>query len=281
MKPCVHATEGIPGGSRQQHRDTLLTAPAKLKAAPLVADESDAVIRTEWYASADNRREAFALRYRGYVHAGLIQPSPFGIYSDAYDELPTTIIAGLYRRGACIATLRLSFYKPGSEAPALPCEKVYPEIPGIKAAAQGMVVELSRLAIDPEITNTRYRARLYAAAIRAGVSACLAMDAKHLLVATQTKWRTFYEHVMNFKAVGPPQFYPPGDVPVVLLARPLDNGLKSRIARNMFFKVDPAELDDLKSRLPSLLRFDQPAPMPDDQFRRNGAHELVDKRHSV
>ncbi len=231
-----------------------MTAQAKIEPASLEADQTDSILRTVWYSAQDNRREAFALRYRGYVHAGLIEPSPFGIYTDAYDDLPTTLIAGLFRHGACIATLRLSFYAPGAEAPVLPCEKVYPEVPALKANAQGLMVELSRLAIDPEITSTRYRARLYAATIRAGISACLALDAKHLLVATQTKWRTFYQHVLDFKVAGPAQFYPPGDVPVVLLSRELDESLKRRVAKNMFFKLDPAELEDLKTRLPTLVR---------------------------
>ncbi len=231
-----------------------MTAQAQLQPASLEADQTDSTVRTVWYSAQDNRREAFALRYRGYAHGGLIEPSPFGIYTDAYDDLPTTLIAGLFRRGACIATLRLSFYAPGGEAPVLPCEKVYPEVPALKANAQGLLVELSRLAIDPEITSTRYRARLYAATIRAGISACLALDAKHLLVATQTKWLSFYKHVLDFKVAGPAQFYPPGDVPVVLLERELDEGLKRRVAKNMFFKLDPAELDDLKTRLPTLVR---------------------------
>lgn len=236
-----------------------MTAQAQRETASIAATETDAIVRTVWYSAADNRRDAFALRHRGYVHAGLIEASPFGIYSDAYDELPTTLAAGLFRRGACIATLRLSFYIPGTDGPALPCETVYPEISEIKARATGLVVELSRLAIDPDITNTRYRARLYAAAIRAGVSACLALDAKHLLVATQTKWRSFYEHVFDFKALGPAQFYPPGDVPVVLLGRPLDDGLKGRIARNMFFKIEAEELEDLRARLPSMVRLERTA----------------------
>ena len=230
-----------------------MNVQAKLEAAPLDAGPADGVVSTSWYSATDNRRDAFALRHRGYVHAGLIEPSPFGIYTDAYDDLPTTVVAGLFRRGACIATLRLSFYTPGAASPALPCEKVYPEVEGLKANAQGLVVELSRLAIDPEITNTRYRARLYAAAIRAGVSACVAMDAQHLLVATQTKWRSFYEHVMDFKVTGPAQFYPPGDVPVVLLSRELDATLKRRIAKNIFFKIDEAELQDLRVRIPTLI----------------------------
>jgi len=217
------------------------------------AAQSDGVVTTQWFSTLDNRREAFALRHRGYVNAGLIEASPFGIYSDVYDELPTTVVAGLFRRGACIATLRLSFYAPGTQSAALPCENVYPEVQGVKDSAQGLVVELSRLSIDPDIKNTRYRARLYAAAIRAGVTACIAMDARHLLVATQTKWQSFYQHVMAFKALGPPQFYPPGDVPVVLLGRALDDELKRRLSKNMFFKIDDAELEELKTLLPSLI----------------------------
>lgn len=230
-----------------------MKAQAQLKAAPVEAAQTDGVVSTVWYSSSDNRRDAFGLRYRGYVNAGLIEPSPFGIYTDAYDELPTTVVAGLFRRGACIATLRLSFYTPGVSSPALPCERVYPQVEAIKAKASGTVVELSRLAIDPELNNTRYRARLYAAAIRAGISACIATDAKHLLVATQTKWRTFYEHVMDFKVTGPAQLYPPGDVPVLLLERSLDDNLKRRIAKNMFFKLDEAELNDLRTRIPALI----------------------------
>jgi N-acyl-L-homoserine lactone synthetase len=219
----------------------------------LDAGQADGVVTTAWYCASDNRREAFGLRHRGYAAGGLIEPSPFAIYTDSYDDLPTTVVAGLFRRGACIATLRLSFYSPGAASPVLPCEAIYPEVEAIKANAQGLVVELSRLAIDPSITNTRYRARLYAAAIRAGVSACIAMDAKHLLVATQTKWRSFYEHVLDFRVVGPAQFYPPGDVPVVLLARDLDAALKRRVAKNMFFKLDEAELEDLRVRIPRLM----------------------------
>ena len=90
------------------------------------AAKADGVVTTQWFSTMDNRREAFALRHRGYVNAGLIEPSPFGIYSDVYDELPTTVVAGLFRHGACVATLRLSFYQPGTEAAARPCEKVYP-----------------------------------------------------------------------------------------------------------------------------------------------------------
>jgi len=228
---------------------------ASLKVARAAPDLPDGTVTTRWYGPSDARRDAFALRHRGYAHAGLIEPSPFGIYSDLYDDLPTTVVAALWRREAPIATLRLSFYDPGAAGKTLPCETVYPEMAAFKAKADGRVVELSRLAIDPEITNTRYRARVYAAAVKAGLSAALAMDAQHLLVATQTKWRAFYEHVMGFKAMGPAQFYPPGDVPVVLLSRRLDDSVLKR-TRNMFFAIDGGEIEALRADLPGLSGFD-------------------------
>lgn len=230
-----------------------MKAFATRESAPSVAERTDGTVSTVWYAPGGNRRDALALRHRGYVHAGLIEPSPFGIYTDAYDDLPTTLIAGLYRRGSCIATLRLCIYRPGASGAALPCETVYPEAAAIKARATGPVVELSRLSIDPDIANTRYRARLYAATIRAGIAACVALDVKHILVATQTKWRSFYEQVFSFKATGPAQLYPPGNVPVVLFERALDEDAKRRMASNLFFKIEADELRELQAILPGLL----------------------------
>ncbi len=107
--------------------------------APVEADQVEpSAIRVRWFSNTDNRREAFALRHRGYLAAKLIEPSPWGIFTDAYDDLQTTIVAGLFKQGACIATLRLSFFEPGQQGPALPCEKVYPEMPAIKAEANGV-----------------------------------------------------------------------------------------------------------------------------------------------
>lgn len=226
--------------------DRLITRFSRTSEA-LAHDEALAPnIEARWFASNGSKRDLFALRHAAYLKAGLIEESPFGIFADAYDELPTTITAGLFRGEHCLSTLRLSYFTPGSDAACLPCEKVYPEIKAIKERATGTVVELSRLAMDPTITNTRYRARLYAATIRAAVLACLATDAKQLLVATQTKWRKFYEHVIGFETVAPPQFYPPGDVPVVLLSRAVDAALERRLERNAFFKIGEAEIAEMR-----------------------------------
>ena len=49
------------------------------------------------------------------------------------------------------------------------------------------------------------------------------------------------------------QFYPPGNVPVILFKRELDESVMARMANNMFFKTDPAELDELRVLLPKLM----------------------------
>jgi len=231
-----------------------LRRDASTRAEPAVVQAlTDSVVFTRWYSAMDNRREAISLRHRGYVAAGLIEPSPFGTYSDPYDDLPTTIVAALFRRGACLSTLRVSIWSPDTDGPALPCEKIYPEVASFKARATGPVAEISRLAIDPAITITRYRSRIYAASIRSAILACLALDVQHLLIATQMKWRHFYEQAFDFEAVGPPQLYPPGNVPVVLLKRDIDEILLKRMASNLFFKIDEGELAELRTLLPPLI----------------------------
>lgn len=227
---------------------SLVKKPVARKAAEAAPD-----VAARWYGSNDSKRELLSLRHGAYLKAGLIKESPWGIFADAYDELATTITAGLFRGEHCLSTLRLSFLAPGADGSSLPCEMVDPEIPSMKAAAQGTIVELSRLAMDPAITNTRYRARLYAATIRAAMLACLASDAKQLLVATQMKWRKFYEHVLGFEVVAPPQFYPPGGVPVVLLSRPVDSALERRITNNAFFKTENGEIEAVRAQIAPLL----------------------------
>ncbi|HKZ96154.1 MAG TPA: hypothetical protein VJ045_04160 [Hyphomicrobiaceae bacterium] len=210
-------------------------------------------VSVRWYSNRDDRRELWALRYRAYLDSGLIEPSRGKIYSDAYDDLASTVTAGLFKGGSCIATLRLNFWSAHSTGPSLPCEQVYPEIDDIKAAAPGTLVELSRLAMDPAIKNTRYRARLYAALIRAAIAACIATDAKLLLVGTQLKWRRFYEHVFGFKEAAPPQLYPPGNVICALLSQTLGSAERRRLSRKAFFRMQADEIAGLRSTLGPML----------------------------
>ena len=214
-----------------------------------VADsEPGSRVTVRWFSSGEgDRRDALALRYRAYHTSGYIETSRWGIYTDPYDDVPSTVIAGLFRHGACIATLRLCFYHPGAAGPALPCETVYPEVEAIKAGATGTVVELSRLAMDPSITNTRYRARLYAAAVRTAVIACAAFDAQQLLVATLLKSRQFYEHVLGFEVAAPPRHYPPGEFQIILLSRHLNADARQRLMNNIFFKFDEQEIADVRA----------------------------------
>jgi hypothetical protein len=126
-------------------------------------------VTVRWCSNRDDKSELLELRYRAYLDGGFIGPSREQIFADAYDDLSTTLTAGLFKAGRCIATLRLCFAEGAKERDNLPCGDVYPEISSLKDT--GTIVELCRLALDPAIDNTRYRARLYAAIVHS-ISEC-------------------------------------------------------------------------------------------------------------
>ncbi len=164
---------------------------------------------------------------------------------------PTTLTAGLFRHGACTATLRISYWQPGAdgrcsalrEGLSRDRRRSRPTRPVPSWSCRG-------LRSSPRSTTRVIRARLYAAAIRAGIMGCIALDATHLLVATQTKWKSVLSACVRLrsgcagavlssrKCAG--QFFSSASSTIRLL---------SRIANNMFFKTDPGEIDELRGLL--------------------------------
>lgn len=199
--------------------------------------------------TADEDRDAlFALRLQSFRAAGLDVPADGGLYKDRYDDLATTLIAGVYLGRQPVGTLRICFWKPGAVGLSLPCEAVYPEVDRIKRSANGIVVEIARLAVEPSLTTTR-RTAVYAQVVRLGIMACLASDVAVTLVATHQKSKTFYQRIFGFSLAAGPQPYPPGDEPIILLAQDFRTANKRLAMRNPFFRIKQAEIDELHTEL--------------------------------
>ncbi len=197
----------------------------------------------------DDRNEAFRLRYRAYDAAGFPPDDASGSFTDAADTLATTIVVTAYDAARCVGTLRVCFSQPWQPVTTLPCANYYPAIKAIKATAGGALVEVGRLAIDPDITNTSYRTTLYAALVRAAFIAAQAGNASHILVTTRPAGVPFYKAMLGFNTVGEPAMYPPGDLPVTLLAGTIgDAGMKQR-AQNAFFRITLDEIASMRSSL--------------------------------
>jgi hypothetical protein len=104
----------------------------------------------------------------------------------------------------------------------------------LRAAVGGTIVELSRLAIDPSVTNTSYKSTLYAALIRTCLLKPTEADVSLALIATRDKTLPFYLRVLGFEVIAAPRFYPPGDIPITLTALVWKDARKS-VLRNRFF----------------------------------------------
>jgi hypothetical protein len=210
-----------------------------------------------------DRRDIFALRYRAYRSAEHICDIDSGEYTDAHDALSSSVILAAYDHNTCAGALRVSFSMPWQPLETLPCAPYYSGVEHLKREAKGGLVEMSRLAIEPSLTNTSYRTTLYASLVRAGFLAAQAARVSMILVATKPEWVRFYEYMLGFKRIGEPAFYPPGNIPIALLAGSLELAQKRQRAQNAFFKVATDEIASMRAAIaPALAPVEEPHVVP-------------------
>lgn len=203
--------------------------------------------------------EAFRLRHRAYAEQGHIPSVEGAEYRDAHDSYATTAIFGAYDGGRLVACMRLCFSMPGDDLASLPCAPYYPALAGIAANAPHGFVEVSRLAIEPGIGNTSYRATLYGYMVRAALAAARAAGVSRIVVATRPEWVATYKHLLSFEQVGEPALYPPGNLPITLLSGNLVDASKRAFMRNRFFRVSDGNIAHMRRLLGPILHPCQPA----------------------
>ena len=196
-----------------------------------------------------DRSEVFALRYRAYRDAWCIPIDKSEQIADRHDTLSSSALIAAYDGDACVGALRVCFSHPGETHLALPCAPYYPAVQDLKRTNAGSLVEMSRLAIEPTISNTSYRTTLYASLVRAGFMAAQAADVSMILIATRPEWVRFYKYMLGFKTIGQPAIYPPGDVPIVLLGGSFGEAQTRQRAQNAYFKITDEEIASMKTAI--------------------------------
>jgi hypothetical protein len=189
--------------------------------------------------SSADREECLRIRYRAYHSLGVLPESADGRFADRFDELGSTLMLGVRHERGLVATMRLCFSRDGGDGENLPCFDVFPEMGGLRRDVGGVIVELSRLAIDPSVTNTSYKSTLYAAMIRYSFSHLTTEGVSLALIGAQQKSLPFYKHVMGFVAVGAAQFYPPGELPITLTALHWKHAPKGGLQNRFFASLRP------------------------------------------
>lgn len=192
----------------------------------------------------------FALRLRAYQPYLPADEVPAGgLYTDQFDDLATTLIIGAHDAGRLIASMRLCFSRTWDSLGTLPCAAHYPQLSAIKEASESAMMEVSRVAIDPVITNTSYRTTLYASLVRLGLIAAEAGDVSTVLIATQASSEKFYSYMLGLKRIGEPAFYPPGDFKISLLGGDMRQLRLRQKVQNSFFRVGPEDIVRMRHAL--------------------------------
>ena len=112
----------------------------------------------------------------------------------------------------------------------------------------GGLVEISRLSIEPVISNTSYRTTLYAFLVRA-FTAAKAAGVSMILIATKPDWVRFYQYMLGFHPIGLPALYPPGDFKITLLGGNLEQAQCRQRIQNRFFKITDEEVASMKDAI--------------------------------
>ena len=203
----------------------------------------------------DEVREAAALRHRAYTAMGYAIADSNGEFTDRFDALSTTVLLSAYDHGRLVGTMRLSFSHPWQSISTLPCASHYPALKDVKREQSGGLIEISRMAIQPHISNASYRTTLYAFMVRAAFTAAQAASVSMILLATKPDSAKFYQYMLGFEPIGLPAPYPPADFKVTLLGGSLRQARSRQRLRNQFFKITDEEVANMKHAIaPALTR---------------------------
>ncbi len=212
----------------------------------------DFPIRLVVLPSSGDLSHIFRLRYRAYFDAGYIPADPSGQYSDTADTAPTTIHLAAYLKDECVGAMRVTFSQGGSGAP-LPCSPYYPEVARMAREPHRRLVEISRLAVEPALTNLSLRTTMYACLVRSALMAAETGGATDILIATKPEWVRFYRLMLGCHQVGQPANYPPGDFKITLLTLTMEEARRRQRLQNRFFKLASVELQSMREAFSSML----------------------------
>ncbi|MDX2307123.1 MAG: GNAT family N-acyltransferase [Hyphomicrobium sp.] len=213
--------------------------------------------------SCSQRERVFQLRHDSFVEAGWITPQASRAFSDAFDDLPTSVLVEAVADGRAVATLRIAMATPQSMAPSLPCEVEFPrEIADVRARTGGRLAEFSRVAIAPDITNTSFKTTLYGGMVRTAFILVWAAGIDYAFAAVHERVSDFYRHMIGFDRLARSSSFGIIAEPTELLGCPGARLFQRAAQRRSFFHVDADEIEHarvlLQRHFPALAVDDGP-----------------------
>jgi hypothetical protein len=171
------------------------------------------------------RDTIYAMRYRAYLHGGLISPSESGRIIDSYDDAPNAWIFGIYLDGELCSSLRLHVLT--SEERMSYTSELFGDVLHHRLDRGEVFVDPARFAADPE------KARLFPeipyATLRLAYLACDHFNADTGLAMVRTDHQAFYRRVFLHETISEPRAFPGWHTRQVVLMASAFRELRERV----------------------------------------------------
>jgi hypothetical protein len=146
----------------------------------------------------------YLMRYRAYLHGGLISPSDSGRIIDPYDDAPNAWIFGIYLDGALCSSIRLHVLT--SESRMSYTTQLFGDVLDSRLDQGEIFVDPARFAADPE--TAKLFPELPYVTLRLAYLACDHFNADTGLAMVRTDHQAFYRRVFFHETVSEPRAFP-------------------------------------------------------------------------
>ncbi|WFU71768.1 hypothetical protein [Bradyrhizobium sp. CB2312] len=152
----------------------------------------------------EERDAVYEMRYRAYLHGGLISPSDSHRIVDVYDESPNAWIFGIYLDGELCSSLRLHVLT--SEQRMSYTSELFGDVLHPRLDRGEVFVDPARFAADPE-KSQRFHELPYLT-LRLAYLACDHFKADLGLAMVRTDHQAFYRRVFLHETLTEPRPFP-------------------------------------------------------------------------
>lgn len=192
--------------------------------------------------------EIYALRYKGYLHGGLIQPSESKRVIDPYDDAPNAWTFGIHIDGELCGSVRLHVLT--SDWRMSFTTSIFGDVLHPRLDRGEVFIDASRLVSDPEKAGRL--PELPFMTLRLAYLACEFFNADTGLALVKAEHQPFYRRVFLHESITEPRVFPNVSKEVVLMASPFKQ-LRDRVMtrfpimrssafeRRMLFSRTPAK----------------------------------------
>jgi hypothetical protein len=190
--------------------------PAAEPRTPLLVRGSGLFDRVDYrlIETPEERDRIYSMRYRAYLHGGLILPSESQRLSDRFDDGPNAWLFGIYVDGELCSSLRLNVLT--SECRMSHTTEVFGDVLHPRLDRDEVFIDAARFVADPD--KTKRLPELPYVALRLAYLACEHFNADTGLALVRVDHQSFYRRVFLHETIAEPRSFPNVLTKVALMA---------------------------------------------------------------